>query len=159
MARTLTYASAPAQIEKATCSEGVDANGLKGESWLIPLSLSVQRVGVDKKGAPCWVYDYVVHPETVAKAQEVPRFLDVVLDSAFERIEAATSAKLQRNYRRLAAKFKATPGVEQPGVQVRAAARPPALTPHAGSDCLDARRRSAARAARRQTAACSPTPG
>ena len=44
--------------------------------------------------------------------------MDIVMESAFERIEELTKIKLQRNFKKLKMKFKATPGHEKPGVQV-----------------------------------------
>jgi hypothetical protein len=72
--------------------------GRTGTSWQIPLSLGKPKQGKDRKGAPCDVYDFVVHPITKEMAVRDARFRGLVVETAMENIEKNFSPKLDRSW-------------------------------------------------------------
>lgn len=69
------------KVAKFSLRSGVGENGRKGTYVEMPLSLGPQKQGTDKKGEPCLVWDFVVHPETVEAARSNPNILRVLADT------------------------------------------------------------------------------
>lgn len=65
--------------------QGVGANGQRGTHVDIPLSLGPAKKGVDKHGAVCGVWDFVVHPETVEMAMKNPNIRTTIADTVRRR--------------------------------------------------------------------------
>ena len=57
------------------------------------------RKGADKGGATAAIWDFVVHPETVAMAATNSAIKNMLVETAMERIESAASVKLSRRAR------------------------------------------------------------
>lgn len=56
------------KLDKASLNEATSAEGRKGKHLDMPLCLGPRKEGKDKYGQPCLVWDFVVHPETLAMA-------------------------------------------------------------------------------------------
>ncbi|KAK9818052.1 hypothetical protein WJX72_006326 [[Myrmecia] bisecta] len=97
-------------------AEKAAENAPRGMHWDIPLMMSTQRAGTDKRGKPCSVYDLVIHPDTLRMADANARFKDIVVESAMEKVERTASCKLVRAWRPCRIRYKATPGHDQPHV-------------------------------------------
>lgn len=70
-----------------------------GTSWDIPLSLGKPKSGTDKKGSPCDIYDFVVHPNTKELAVRDARFRSMLVETAIENIEKNFDSKLERSWK------------------------------------------------------------
>jgi len=60
---------------------------VRGSSWEIPYSLGPMRQEHDRNGQLQPTCDFAVHPETVQKCQENPRFQQMVIGTALEAVE------------------------------------------------------------------------
>jgi len=89
----------PAQLDKVSSKKSKDAQGREGTHFDIPLSLSGMRKGADKGGAAAAIWDFVVHPDTVAMAAANAAIKNMLVETAMERIEAAATVKLSRRAR------------------------------------------------------------
>ncbi|KAI9359620.1 pre-RNA processing PIH1/Nop17-domain-containing protein [Zopfochytrium polystomum] len=83
-------------------------NGKRGEDWTIPYSLGGQgRMGLDKSGQKCFIYDCLFHPATYRKGKETPAFFKLLASTAMEGIERRFSGvQLNREYKIVKSKYK-----------------------------------------------------
>ena len=61
--------------------EAVSATGQKGRHLDMPLVLGPKKSGEDKAGAPCVVWDFVVHPETIVMAEATPAVMKAMIEN------------------------------------------------------------------------------
>lgn len=62
--------------------------GHRGLQWSIPYTLIPPRYDLDKKNAPCMVFDVVFHPDTIYLASKNARFREIVNNTAMDGVES-----------------------------------------------------------------------
>ena len=103
------------KIARAESKKAV-RDGQEGNTWSIPFSLGADRDCQDKSGEAAKVVDFILHPDTVSKCA-FPPFKEMVCATALENIENTRKVALARPVSHLRMKYKASEGMEKPGVQ------------------------------------------
>ena len=105
------------KIDKASLKEATSADGRKGKHLDMPLCLGPRKDGKDKNGEPCLVWDFVVHPETLAMAATTAAIREAMIVNAMEKIESSSKGViLDRGSKspKINGNYKATEGCPKP---------------------------------------------
>lgn len=105
------------KLDKASLKEATDANGRKGKSLDMPLCLGPKKDGKGKDGEPCCVWDFVIHPDTLAMTTSNAVIRDAMIGNAVEKIEANNKGvDLERNTKtpKINGNYKGTESCPQP---------------------------------------------
>ena len=68
-------------MEAARSHSGVGADGKRGTHFELPLTLGPKKGGRDRHGAAHAVWDFVVHPDTIAMANGSKAVRDMMADT------------------------------------------------------------------------------
>lgn len=104
------------KVGRATEQRRARPDGSIGTHVSIPLVSGTGRKGSDGAGRTCCVWDFVVHPETIARAESSSPHMSLLVDTALDEIEKVGKIKLSRTFRRLNMKFKVIEGSDKPKV-------------------------------------------
>jgi dynein assembly factor 2 len=69
------------KLERLRMVASKGPNGRSGQQVDIPLSLSHHKKGVDGRGSVTHVWDFVVHPDTVAAARTTPGLRKLLVET------------------------------------------------------------------------------
>ncbi|KAJ9516174.1 hypothetical protein QJQ45_024598 [Haematococcus lacustris] len=121
------------KVDKMRMEPRPGPDGKVGRHVELPLTLSSKKSGVDKQGNPCWVWDFVVHPDVLVVAAQTPAISKLVAETAMEQIQDAHGVVCSRQYKQLGMKYKGADGAPAPHVLGVKASNAPCTSTSPGS--------------------------
>lgn len=101
-------------IDKPSCEAARNRDGIPGQNWRLPFSLTPGRTDRDAGGNSCVIYDVVFHPDALYMAAKNARFMKLIHRTALDGIEDSFRIKLDKDkIKQLKMRYK---GVAHPAV-------------------------------------------